>query len=421
MEKYSYPAVFFNHEALRYNVRWVNNVCEKNDIMLCGVVKGANGLKSEIEDFAASGCKMIATSRLNQLRRCKEVATVISEGPDKGKPMPLLMIRVPMLSEVEELVELADYSLNSEMVVLEALNDAAKKAGKVHKVILMADLGDLREGWYDGDLSGGPTDGAEEHNEDVKLSGLKLAGDGAEEHNEDVKLGGLKLAGDGIAAAAVRVETELDGLELAGIGTNLGCVGSVIPDESKMLQLAALAERIEGSIGRRLEIVSGGATSSLGPVFEGTMPSKINMLRVGGLNLDGPIDPTGAEIGEPSIAELRDDCFILKAEVIENKIKPSHPVGTIGIDAFGKHREYVDKGIRRRALVAVGKQDYGDIEDLVPLLPGIEIWGASGDHTVLDIEDCNKEIAIGDIIEFKIKYSAILRLTMNEYVNIYDV
>ncbi len=47
-----------------------------------------------------------------------------------------------MPSEIDEMVDIADISLNSEPLVLEAINKAA--LGITHKVILMADLGDLR-------------------------------------------------------------------------------------------------------------------------------------------------------------------------------------------------------------------------------------------------------------------------------------
>ena len=63
----------------------------------------------------------------------------------------MMLIRIPMLSEVKDVVRLADISLNSEFEVIKALNEEARRQGKLHKVILMADLGDLREGFWDKD------------------------------------------------------------------------------------------------------------------------------------------------------------------------------------------------------------------------------------------------------------------------------
>ncbi|MBQ0004231.1 MAG: alanine racemase, partial [Clostridiales bacterium] len=254
---------------------------------------------------------------------------------------------------------------------LEALNKEPLKQSKTHKVILMADLGDLREGYID--------------------------------HDALVKM-------------AVKVENEMDGLVLAGIGTNLGCYGSVMPDAVNMQQLADLAERIETAIGRKLEIVSGGATSSLKPLMDGVMPEAINMLRVGAAMVDGPLDDVRIFYDVKEMDELRDDAFILKAQVIEAKTKPTHPIGTLGVDAFGKKPVYIDRGNRARVLLGIGRQDYGDIDDLVPMLEGATVVGASGDHTIVDIEDCTQGLAIGDIIECKLKYSAIMRLCGSENV-----
>lgn len=356
-----YPSLEINHEALKHNASVMSRWCKENGILFCAVIKSCNGILSVAKDYVDGGAEMIASSRLEQLRRCKEAEL----------PVPLLMIRVPMLSEASEVVRLADYSLNSEEETLIALNEAAREQGRIHKVILMADLGDLREGWFDQDE---------------------------------------------LVRVALRVENELGNLELAGVGTNLGCYGSVVPDENNMNQLAELARRLECEIGRKLEIVSGGASSSLKPLMDGVMPSEVNMLRIGAVLACGPLEDVRVFYDVKELDELRDDCFILKAQVIEKKIKPTHPIGTLGVDAFGKKREYEDRGNRMRVLLGIGRQDYGDIDDLVPMLDGARVLGASGDHTIVDIEDCDKGLAIGDIIECKLKYSAILRLTASEDV-----
>ena len=113
-----------------------------------------------------------------------------------------------------------------------------------------------------------------------------------------------------------------------------------------------------------LEIISGGATTSLPRIWEGNMPPRINMLRVG----EGIILARDLEIfyncPQP---ELMKDNFRLKAEVIEVKDKPSHPVGEIAVDAFGHKPTYVDRGIRKRALLGIGKVDYADFGEIFPL------------------------------------------------------
>ncbi|MBE6040398.1 MAG: alanine/ornithine racemase family PLP-dependent enzyme [Clostridiales bacterium] len=357
------PTLVVDHSALRENMSMVTGWCRDAGIDVAGVVKATTGMASVALDYESCGARWIASSRLEQLARVK----------DAGVKVPLLMIRVPMISELDEMVRICDYSLQSELDTLKALERAALSAGVTHNVILMADLGDLREGCF--------------------------------EKEELVDL-------------AKYVEDRLDGIHLAGIGTNLGCVGSVKPTEEKMLMLADRAEAVEQAIGRPLEIVSGGATSSLMPLFDGVMPPKINMLRIGAIVFCGPNEDLFTCYGRQEVSEMRDDAFVLEAEVIETNTKPTHPIGELGVDAFGKKAVYTDRGRRRRAILAIGRADYGDIDDLIPQLEGSEVTMASGDHTILDIEDCKEILRVGDIVRFKLKYSAILRLTASENVTI---
>lgn len=358
--KERYPKLEINLSALRHNVEEVVGACGEQGVSVTGVIKGVTGLPEVSKVFADGGAKIIASSRLEQLRDAK----------DHGIEKPLMMLRVPMMSEIEEVVSLCDYSLNSEISVLEALNEEAAKQSKKHAVVLMVDLGDLREGFWD--------------------------------KNEFVK-------------TALRVENEMDSLYLAGIGTNVGCYGSILPTVEKLEELVELAKIIETKIGRKLDIVSGGATSSFMRIIDKNIPKDINSLRMGevillardlwlfyGYNVDN----------------LRKDVFTLKAEVIEVKSKPSHPQGEIGVDAFGKKPLYVDRGMRNRALIAIGKVDYGDPSELFPKDAGIEIMGASSDHTILDVEDYQGSLKPGDILEFDINYASLVYLTNCKNVRI---
>ena len=360
------PALIVDHEKLRYNMSTVIGWCREAGIDVAGVIKVTTGMASVALDYEKCGAKWIASSRLEQLVRAKEA----------GVKIPLLMIRVPMLSEIGEMVSVCDYSLQSSLDTLKAVEQEALKQNRTHNVILMADLGDLREGFFEKDE---------------------------------------------LVAVAEYVENRLDGVHLAGIGTNLGCVGSVKPTEEKMLMLADWAEAVEKAIGRPLEVVSGGATSSLMPVFDKVMPPKVNMLRIGAVTFCGPTEDLRTCYGRKEVDVMSDEAFILEAEVIETNTKPTHPIGELGVDAFGKKATYVDRGRRKRAILAVGRADYGDIDDIIPQLEGAEVTMASGDHTILDIEDCGEELHVGDTVKFKLKYSAILRLTTSENINIENI
>lgn len=355
-----YPRVEINLAHLQHNVSKVVEKCGSFGIQVAGVIKGATGIPEVARAFDKGGAAFIASSRLEQLE------DAINAGIEK----PMMLIRIPMLSEVKDVIRLADISLNSEFEVIKALNDEARAQGKLHKVILMADLGDLREGFWDKD--------------------------------EMIKV-------------AEYIENKMINIQLVGIGTNVGCYGSISPTVEKLEELVELAEKIEERLGRQLEYISGGATSSLMRVWDKNIPKRINMLRIGeGILLARDLDVFYGY----DMSDLYQDIFRLKAEVIEVKDKPSYPVGTIAIDAFGHTPTYVDRGIRRRALLAMGKVDYGDPAELLPMDKGIEVLGASSDHTIIDVEDAERDYKVGDIMTFDICYATVVYLTNCRNVHI---
>ena len=358
--KERYPRLEINLAHLKHNVAKVVEKCGSCGIQVAGVIKGATGIVEVAEQFDKGGVAFIASSRLEQIEDAKNA----------GIQKPMMLIRIPMLSEVSQVIRLADISLNSELEVVKALNEEARKQGKLHKVIIMADMGDLREGFWD------------------------------KEEMADV---------------CEYIENQLKNIRLVGIGTNVGCYGSISPPVETLNELVEIAEHIESRLGRKLEYISGGATSSLMRVLDGNIPKRINLLRIGeGILLARDLDVFYGY----DMSDMYQDVFRLKAEVIEVKNKPSHPVGTIAVDAFGHTPVYVDRGMRKRALLGVGKVDYGDPSELLPLEEGIEVLGASSDHTIIDIENAPKEWKAGDIMEFDVCYATIVYLTNCRNVNI---
>ncbi|MDR0853566.1 MAG: alanine racemase [Clostridiales Family XIII bacterium] len=344
-----YPILEINTEKLRANSRVITKLCMQQGIDVAGVVKVVAGNLACAKTLETSGCKYIASSRLDQLVKLK----------DGGLEAELFCIRIPMLSEVEELVKTAEISLNSNITVLRKLNEAAKDLGVIHKVVLMIELGDLREGiWSE------------------------------EEY----------------VAIAKEVETGLSNLHLLGVGTNVGCYGAISPTADKLNELVEAAEKIETAIGRRLEMISGGGSTSFVRVLLGDMPERINNLRIGEaifINKDNE-----DLLGLPQLQGTFRDVSILKAEVVEVRTKPSHPIGEISYDAFRNKPTYVDRGDRKRVLLAIGKVDYAYIDQLEPLESGIEVLGASSDHTILDVENANRDFKVGDIVEFGLTYGS---------------
>ena len=348
-----YPKLQISLKGIENNSRVVSELCKNQGIAITGVVKSSNSYEESYIPIAKAmkkgGIESLGDSRMKTIMRMRELGY-------KGE---IMLIRIPMISELEDLVRYADCSLNSERKTLELLNQEALKQRKSHGVILMVDLGDLREG--------------------------------IEEEEELME--------------TARLCEEMEGFELLGIGTNLGCYGAIVPDEKNLGRLVELAEKIEAMIGRRLKIISGGATSTLPLIVEGRCPERINHLRVGeGILVGRDI----AEIWQVDIPGIRKDNYIIQAQVIELKEKFSHPLGRIFVDAFGKTPTYEDRGRRKRALVALGKRDVGDLDGLTPLIEGVEVMGGSSDHGILDIEDAKEEINLGDILSFNLYYGAMM-------------
>lgn len=349
-----FPRIVIDRDKLRNNCTQIVKHCEARGIAVAGVIKGAGGLPEIARLYRSCGAAQLATSRLEQMELWRR----------EGIPGPYMLLRVPGLSELPEVARLADYSLQSDATTLDALNGVCAEQGVTHRVIVMADLGDLREGFWD------------------KAEMVEVC---------------------------CHVEQGLDHLHLAGVGVNLGCYGAVKPTPENMEQLVDIARAVEARIGRRLEIVSGGATSSYTLVHWGTMPQGINHLRIGETALlakDLQVD-----WGISDMDYLLRGTMRLEAEIIELRKKPTHPVGETVIDAFGNRPTFVDRGMRLRALAAFGRADVGQVETLLCREPGMTVIGGSSDHCILDVEDCPRALRVGDVVSFDLSYSHMLYAT----------
>lgn len=349
-----YPQLEFDLALLRSNADAVISRCRGMGIRVCGVIKGVDGMPEAARVLHAAGAAELGTSRLEQVAKCRAA----------GVPGPWLLIRIPGLTELPDVVALCETSLQSEWPTLLALEEECLRQNKTHRVIVMADLGDLREGFWD------------------------------KKELVDV---------------CERVERGLPHVHLAGIGVNLTCYGSTKPTPEKMNELVGLARQVEQRIGRKLEIVSGGATSSFTLVHWGTMPAGVNHLRIGEAILLGK--DLQVDWGIRDMDYLRMDALTLRAEVVEVKDKPTYPIGEFAIDAFGRKPVYEDRGIRRRAILALGRADVGELESLIPREPGLTVIGGSSDHCIVDVEDCPRRLQVGDIVEFSLCYSHMLYAT----------
>lgn len=347
-----YPSLEINLSKIRLNTEYLVNLCSNHTIEIMGVAKGVCASLPIVKAMLSGGIKKLGDSRIQNISALKEA----------GIDVPMYLIRIPMPSELEEVINWSDGSLNSEIEVIRTISHKAKLYDKLHKVILMVDVGDLREGVMPDDV--------------------------------------LDVAGQILACP---------GVELEGLGTNVGCYGGIIPSKENTQILIDLARDIEKRYGITMKTLSGGNTATFNLLEKNSLPQGINQFRTGEAILLGT-DVTNNRV----IPGTYQDTMILKTEVIEIKVKPSYPKGKMGLDAFGNIPIIVDKGLMKRAIVALGRQDC-KIDGLTPVDPTIQIIGASSDHLLLDVTN-SAGVALGSIIEFKLSYGAMLSLSTSSYV-----
>ena len=296
--------------------------------------------------------------------RVMNIKTYADEARKNGKMTVLL--RIPMHAEAADVVKYVDLSFNSELSTIRLLDEEAGKIGVKHNVLLMIDLGDLREGIF--------------------------------YHNEDQIFG------------AVEEILKMKNINLYGIGVNLTCYGAIIPKNDNLSNLVAIARKIEDKFGIKLNMISGGNSSSIYLIGRGELPEGINNLRLGESFLLGNDTAYGTKL--PGTVS---DTLILEAQIVELKEKPSLPIGEVGVDAFGQKPYYEDRGIIKRAIIAIGKQDT-DIDSMEPLDEKIDILGGSSDHIILDVTKSEREYKVGDVVRFLLGYGGMLKTATSPYV-----
>ena len=348
------PRLEIYPQRIRNNARSVVELCHRHGAQLACVTKVTCAHPTVSQALMDAGADWLADSRVANLWALHE----------QGHRGPFLLLRLPHPSEAVEVVRTADYSLNTSMVTLKALSEAALFLQKKHKVILMIDVGDLREGiWPDR------------------------------------------------AIDLTRQAKELRGLEIAGLGCNLACYGGVMPSIQNMRLLVDTREACRRETGLELPILSGGNSSGLPLLATGTMPKEINHFRVGEAIVLGR-----NVIDRSPWPGTRQDTFIGVAEFIEVEQKPSIPIGDRGQDAFGVSQSFVDRGLRHRAICNIGRQDV-KVDGIDPCDPKIIVLGGASDHLLLDVEEAAERPVVGALFRFFPGYGALLAMMTSPYVH----
>ena len=341
-------------EKIESNARTLVRRAARRGVSVTAVTKAMLGEPQLARCLLSAGVVALGDSRIENVERMRR-AHIVS---------PVVLIRSPLPSQVDRVVRSNAMSVNSEPDVLTALATAARVCGRVHDVMIMVELGDLRDGVMPADLH-----------------------------------------------EVVRHVLRRPSLRLRGIGANLACRHGIEPSGHNMGELSALVDTIESTFGLEIATVSGGNSANLDWLTTTADVGRIDNLRLGESILLGR-DP----LRRTPIAGLHTDAITLVAEVIESKRKPTQPWGRSGQNAFGETVVAADRGDIWQTILAVGRQDT-DPDDLSAgngIQNGIEVLGASSDHLILETPT---EMSPGDELRLQPGYSALLRSMTSPFVD----
>ncbi|MBL7105566.1 MAG: alanine/ornithine racemase family PLP-dependent enzyme [Bacteroidales bacterium] len=351
-----------NKEKLLHNFHYLDDLFEKNNIKWGMVSKILCGNKEYIKLLLELGIKEIHDSRVSNLEVIKKV------NPD----VQTVYIKPPPKRSIRSLVKYADVSLNTEYDTIKLISEEAKRQNKTHKIIIMIEMGDLREGVMGEDVL------------DFYSSVFKLPN-----------------------------------INVVGIGTNLNCLNGIMPTHDKMVQLSLYEQLIEATFNKKIPWVSGGSSVTIPLIYKKLIPKGVNHFRIGETLFFG----NNLITGKP-IKGMKTDVFKLYAEVIELREKPKMPIGEVGTNVAGESPEFNEKDYGKtsfRAILDIGLLDIGlldiDTKNIKPLTKRFHFSGASSDMMVLDIGRNSGKLKIGDLVEFRPDYMGVLRILNSDYID----
>ena len=348
--------ITLNTKKLKANFEFLDRLFQKNNIQWTVVSKILSGNKDYLSVLLKLGIKQISDSRVSNLKMIKSIDPSIET----------IYIKPPAKRAISSVVKYSDISMNTEIGTIQLLSDEAVRQNKIHKVIIMIELGELREGVMGEDFIG---------------------------FYEKV--------------------FKLKNINIVGIGANLSCLYGVLPNQDKLIQLSLYEQLIEAKFNKHIPFVSGGSSVTIPLIFQNLLPKSINHFRVGETLFLG----TDVYNNKP-FKKMHSDVFRLYSEIIELSEKPVVPTGEMGTNVDGLSFTFEDKLIGEtsyRAIIDLGLLDV-DENHIEPVDTNIHFVGASSDMIVIDLVENEKNYKVGDLLEFKMDYMGVLRIINSKYV-----
>ena len=346
-----------HRERLKHNYNFLNDLFQQNNIDWGIVTKLLCGNRTYLKEVIKLGIRQVCDSRVSNLKEIKSIDPAIET----------IYIKPPAKRAIRSVVKYADISLNTELYTINHLNEEAKKQNKIHKVIIMIEMGDLREG----------------------------------------------VLGESLVDFYGKI-FNLANIEVVGIGSNLNCLYGIMPSQDKLIQLGLYKQLIEIKFNRKIRYVSGGSSVTIPLLVKRILPASVDHFRVGESLFFGKDLFT-----EKLIRGMKNGIFKLHAEIIELTEKPVVPTGEIGANVAGEKLEFDDRDLGKktyRAILDIGLLDI-NVESLELMDRKITISGASSDMIVVDLGTRKSKYKVGDLIEFKLNYIGALHIMNSNYID----
>lgn len=348
--------ITLNVNKLKDNFNFLNKIFKKNDIQWSIVSKLLCGNKDYLKEVLNLGIKQICDSRVSNLKIIKEIK------PD----IETIYIKPPAKLSISDVVKYADISMNTEIETIQMLSEEAQKQQIKHKIIIMIELGELREG---------------------------VMGEDFIEFYEKV--------------------FKMPNIEVVGLGANLSCLYGVLPNQDKLIQLSLYEQLIEAKFNKQIPYVSGGSSVTIPLIFQSLLPKGINHFRVGETLF------LGTDVyNNTTLERMHADVFRLYSEIIELIEKPVVPMGEMGTNVEGHSYDFDEKMIGKtthRAIIDIGLLDVEE-KHIEPVDEELSFVGASSDMLVIDLGENKNNYKVGDILEFNMDYMGALRIINSRYI-----
>ncbi|OFW62584.1 MAG: hypothetical protein A2Z35_03835 [Actinobacteria bacterium RBG_19FT_COMBO_36_27] len=254
-----YPCLKIYLDRISHNSRIIQMHCSESGISVIGVTKCVLGDTRIAAAMKNSGITTFGDSRLENLERLRNFY---------GEKQVLVMLRSPMPDEVERLVGICDISLNTQLKTVKLIENACRKKKLIHRVIVMVETDDEREGLLPGDVT----------------------------------------------SFCKQLVKDCKAVELYGLGTNARCIAKNGPVPKSLKILVDLRQEIMKTTGINMPVISGGNSSIWNLIEKNMVPEGVNQVRIGEAILLGHNTVDYRPIKKASM-----DTFLLEAQVIEVK------------------------------------------------------------------------------------------------------